>query len=467
VAAFAEDQWRALPSLTLNFGLRYDLQAITPPRITNPSPDLLKAGFRTSALPTDKRNFAPRIGLAWSPAQIDRLVVHAGYGIFYATTPSALTSRADFQNGITVQTRTFFGDDPETAALIPQYPNNFCGAPDSTGIPPSCAPPDRGASAPTLQMFSARYHQPYVLQGNLNVEIQGGSGFTFSMGYLISKGTRLQQIRDANLGGATPATILLADSGTMTSYEVYASQRPLSAFNRILLFHSDANSIYHGFILRLNESFSHRAHWLASYTFSKVIDDNPNVYALNPGAGNDGLVQYPGAPKLDRGLGNNDQRHRFTFGGVWDLSYADHLPRPLRSLFSGWELSGIVTAQSGQPYSGLLNFDLNHDGDFATDRAPGAGRNIFHVPASVSLNPRVTRSISLREHTRLEIMGEAFNALNHPNIVAANTNQYAVSTCGVLQQPCLVPQKQGLTAFGTPAASSGARVVQVAMRLVF
>jgi outer membrane receptor protein involved in Fe transport len=467
VAAFAEDEWRALPSLTLNLGLRYDLQAITPPPITNPSPDLLKAGFRTSALPTDTRNFAPRIGLAWSPAQSGHLVVHAGYGIFYAVTPSALTSRAHFQNGITVQTRTFFGDDPETAALIPRYPNNFCGAPNSAGIPPSCPPPGPGASTPTLQMFSARYRQPYVQQGDLSVELQGRTGFTFLMGYLISKGTRLQQIRDANLGGTRPATILLADSGAISSYEVYASQRPLPEFHRILLFNSDANSIYHGLTLRLNKRFSRRAQWLASYTFSKVIDDNPNVYALNPGAGNDGLVQYPGAPNLDRGLGNDDQRHRFTLGGVWDLSYADHLPRALKGLFSGWELSGTVIAQSGQPYSGLLNFDLNHDGDFATDRAPGAGRNTFHLPASVSLNPRVTRSIPLREHATLQIMGEAFNALNHPNIVAANTNQYAVSTCGVSQQPCLVPQKQGLTAFATPAASSGARVVQAAVKLVF
>jgi hypothetical protein len=167
-----EDTWRIRPTLTLNIGLRYDLQLIDKPPVRNPSLALLAAGLDTSVLPTDRHNFAPRIGIAWSPSPSSHLVLRGGYGIFYALTPSALTARAYFQNGITTQTRTFVGDSP-FASLIPIYPNNFCGPPDPSGLPPNCAPPDAGAGLPTLQLFSAHYRQPYVQQGSLGLEVRG------------------------------------------------------------------------------------------------------------------------------------------------------------------------------------------------------------------------------------------------------------------------------------------------------
>ncbi|MCI0724637.1 MAG: TonB-dependent receptor, partial [Acidobacteria bacterium] len=79
---FVEDEWRLQPNLTLTLGLRYDLQVSAKPLVKNPSPALAAAGIDTSALPTDKNNFAPRVGLAWSPLNSQRLVVRAGYGIF-------------------------------------------------------------------------------------------------------------------------------------------------------------------------------------------------------------------------------------------------------------------------------------------------------------------------------------------------------------------------------------------------
>jgi len=210
---------------------------------------------------------------------------------------------------------------------------------------------------------------------------------------------------------------------------------------------------------------------LASYTLSKVIDNNPNVYALNPGAGNPDLVQDPMAPGSDRGPGSDDQRHRFTLGSVWAPSYGNDLPRAAKAILKGWELSGILTAQSGQPYSGLINFDLNNDGDFATDRTPGLGRNTFYTPATVSLDPRLTRNISIREGVKLQIIWEAFNVLNHGNITGVNNLQYIVSgfssDCGIAGAPCLVPQDQGLSAFGTPTTSAGARVMQIAVKITF
>jgi hypothetical protein len=127
--------------------------------------------------------------------------------------------------------------------------------------------------------------------------------------------------------------------------------------------------------------------------------------------------------------------------------------------------------QSGQPYSGLINFDLNNDGDFATDRTPGLGRNTFYMPSTASLDPRVTRNISIKERAKLQIICEAFNVLNKANIAGVNNVQYSVSgyssDCGIAGSPCLVPQTQGLSAFGTPTASSGARVMQLAVKVIF
>jgi len=470
IAGFGEDQWRIRPNLTLNVGLRYDLQLMDKPPVRNPSPSLLAAGLNTSALPIDKRNIGPRLGISWSPTTGSPVVLRAGYGVFYALTPSAFTARAHFQNGISTQTRTFDGGSP-VAALIPIYPNTFCGPSDPSGLPPNCAPPGVGAGLPSLQLFSKHYREPYVQQGNLGVEVQANKDLSVSTNYIVSKGTHLQQIRDVNLGGTLPGTIAVANTTERFSYRAYQDARPISDFHRILVFNSDANSIYHGLTIQVNKRYGRNFQALASYTLSKVIDNNPNVYALNPGPGDGDLVQDPMAPRLDRGPGSNDQRHRFTVGAVWAPSYGSSLSKLARGILQGWELSGIFVVQSGQPYSGLINFDLNNDGDFATDRTPGLGRNTFYMPSTASLDPRVTRNISIKERAKLQIICEAFNVLNKANIAGVNNVQYSVSgyssDCGIAGSPCLVPQTQGLSAFGTPTASSGARVMQLAVKVIF
>jgi outer membrane receptor protein involved in Fe transport len=466
VAGFVEDQWRVRPSLTANIGIRYDLQLIDRPPVRNSSPALLAAGFDTSTLPIDTRDFAPRLGIAWSPSTSSHLVLRAGYGIFYALTPSALTARADFQNGITTQTRSFDGNFP-LSSLIPIYPNTFCGSLDPSGLPPNCAAPGTGAGSPTLQLFSSHYREPYVQQGNLGLEVQASKDLSVSANYIVSKGTHLQQIRDANLGSTVAATIAVAGTNTLLSYRAFQHPRPISGFDRILVFNSDANSIYHGLAIQVNKRYSGYFQALASYTLSKVIDNNPNVYAINPGRGEGDLVQDPMNPRSDRGPGSNDQRHRFTVGAVWAPSYANSLPKVARGILAGWELSGILVVQSGQPYSGLINSDLNNDGDFATDRTPGLGRDTFYMPPTVSMDPRLTRDIKIGERSKLQIIWEAFNVLNHANITGVNNFQYTVSACGIPPSPCLVPQNQGLSAFGTPTSSSGARVMQIAAKIMF
>ncbi len=468
-AGFVQDEWRIRESLTLNLGLRYDAQVMAKARVKNPSTALAAAGLDTSFVPQDNNNFAPRLGFAWSPPPSKRLVVRGGYGFFYARTIAGLAARAHFLNGLTVQTRTFVAGTP-SAALIPAYPNTFCGAPDPSGVPPSCSAPTAGTDI--IMPFDPGYTQPLVRQGSFGVEYQFQKDAALSVSYLAARGTHLQRYRDVNLGTpSTPTTIgVAATSGVMT-FPRFTLPRPIAGFDRILLFESNANSIYHGLALQLKKRFSQEFQFLAFYTFSKVIDDLPDPVPLNVPAGDSRLLSDGSNPRVDRAPSVSDQRHRLVLGGVWQLNYARGSPAPAKAILGGWELSGILTAQSGLPYSGLVNFDLNNDGNSATDRTPGLGRNTFYLPRTVSLDPRVTRNVHLTERARLQFIWEAFNVLNHANISGVRTTEFSRSTstavCGIAGTPCLVTQDIGATAFGTPTATSGPRIMQLALKLLF
>jgi len=110
------------------------------------------------------------------------------------------------------------------------------------------------------------------------------------------------------------------------------------------------------------------------------------------------------------------------------LNYANRLPKARKAILGGWELSGILAVQSGVPYSGLVNFDLNNDGNSQTDRTPGQPRNTFRQPTTVSIDPRVTRNVAIKEQLRLQFIGEAFNVFNRANVTDVRTIQYARSS---------------------------------------
>jgi hypothetical protein len=468
LAGFLLDEWRVRPHLTLNLGLRYDLQFSAQPPVSNPSPALAAAGIDTGSLRSDANNLAPRVGLAWAPLHNDRLVLRAGYGIFFSPTIALLVARAHFQNGMTVQPQTFQAGTAG-ASLIPAYPNTICGPPD---VPPSCSPPALGAANPIVTPFAAHHSEPYAQQGSLGLEVQLHPDFALMVSYVAARGSDLARTRDINLGTpTTPATIGIAGTSSVLTFQKFTLHRPIAGFDRILQFESNANSVYHGLIVQATKRFSRNFQFVGSYTFGKAIDDNPNQYVANPGATDALLISNPSAPKGDRGPGSNDQRHRFVLSGVWELNYANRMRGAAKTLLADWQFSGIFTAQSGQPYSGLVNFDLNNDGNALSDRTPGLGRNTFYAPATVSLDPRFTRNVQINERATLQIICEAFNVFNHGNVTAMRTTQFArnnsPTACGLAGTPCLVPQDSGLGAFGTPAATSGPRILQLAIKILF
>jgi Carboxypeptidase regulatory-like domain len=467
IAGFAQDEWRVWHNLTLNLGVRYDVESIAKPPLKNPSQALASAGLDTSLLRTDKNNIAPRIGFAWASRGSDRMLIRGGYGIFYAMTPSIVASRADYLNGITDQYRTLFGGR-SGAESIPLYPNTICGAPDPSGTPPSCSPPPVGATKPAIALFSPDHREGYTQQWSLGFEIRLAQDVALSVNYLGVKGTHLLRTRDVNL--ATPETkeeIGIAGTTTVLKFGEFTRARPIAGFDRVLLYESSANSNYQGLAVQLNKRLSHNFQLFGSYTWSKVIDDNPDQYAVQPGGADAQFLSDSSNPLADRSAGVNDQRHRLSLSGIWQLAYRNRLPRSARMVFSGWETSGILVAQTGQPYSGYVDFDLNNDGNAATDRTPGMGRNIFSLPGNVSFDARLARDVQLKEHIKLQLICEGFNVFNHTNVADVQRTQHSYSSdptaCGIARIPCLIP----VTDFGLPLAYLPARIMQLAVRLTF
>jgi hypothetical protein len=303
--------------------------------------------------------------------------------------------------------------------------------------------------------------------------------------YLGVKGTSLQRTRDIN----TPTTVNVVNipiAGTSPvqtlTFQQFSGARPITGFVRISQFESTANSTYHGGTLQVTKRMAQNYQLSAAYTYSKVIDDNPDATAVVPFGSDDAKMAYnPALPILDRAVGNNDQRHRLVISGIWQLNYGKDFNPVAKAILGGWELSAIFTAEQGLPYNGLVNFDLNGDGNNRNERTPGSGRNIFRHPKTVQLDPRVTKNIQITEQAKFQFILEAFNIFNRANIgptsaaaVGVNTTQFTRSTstaafptgCGAPTgplNPCLLPN----ALFGTPTAVRDPRIVQLAAKIIF
>jgi len=498
-SGFIQDEWRITPNFTLNPGLRYDYESLAQPPVSNPV--AAQAGILTNRINTDKNSFGPRLGFAWTPNHFNqRIVVRGGYGIYYGRTPSILVGTAHSNNGLQVETLTYKG-----TSIPVTYPNTVCGPPVAN---PSCPPPTPGPGVPTpppptIFVFNPNYVEPYTQQFSLGVEYQLAKDTALTVSYLGVHGVRLQRTRDVNLAGEVPATIGIAGTTAVLNYLRYPNPtgtpatcpaglfvipssstcRPNANFQRIEEVESNANSSYNGLIIQLNKRFGHNYQILGSCTYGKVIDDAPDATSVVPFSGGDDakMVSDPGNIRADRAAGINDQRHRFVLSGVWNLNYAQRFSGAAKQIFGGWELSGILTAQSGQPYSAMVNTDLNNDSNRSTDRTPGIGRDTFYLPRTVSLDPRITKNIQFTERLRLQLIGEAFNIFNHTNINGVSRTQYAVvpntinpvtllPLCASTVAQCLEPPKVANPKnfpFQFPTSDITPRIVQLAAKFIF
>ncbi|HXC71270.1 MAG TPA: TonB-dependent receptor [Pyrinomonadaceae bacterium] len=443
---FVQDDWRVNPKLTLNLGLRYDLQDLADPSVENATFQT-RTGLSTATPVRDRNNFGPRFGFSY--AFDEKTVMRGGYGIFFGRTPAIMLGTAHSQNGIQVTgVNLTCTTTPSNQCLT--YPNIFT------------APPGAGGVNPSLYLFAADYAQPYIQQARFGVERELLANTSLSVSYLYFRGVHISRTRDINLFAPVPTT-LTDPAGTTFTVLRHPLARPIAGFARINLFESTADSRYNALAMELKRRFTHGFQFIAAYTFSDTNDNRPDQTMVVVGADDAKGLQNNLDINSDWGRSDLDIRHRFVFSPVYEIGTVQTNNAFARQVLSNWTFSGIITLQSGFPYSATIGGDANRDGNPSTDRVPGTERNGFTTPNIYVFDTRVMKAFKFGENYSLSFLAEAFNLFNRSNIATVNTARYGIAgnSAVVLTNP------NPATPFGGPRTFLGERQIQLGVRFKF
>jgi outer membrane receptor protein involved in Fe transport len=447
-AFFVQDSWRATSRLSVNYGIRYDLFTYAGNNVRNPDQGLAALGLQTGVMPTDPRNVAGRLGLAYRLDAQGHFIIRAGAGTFYGPLPGLVNRTIQAQNGVQIKTFTL------TGAAIPSYPNVLSSAPAN------------GGAAPDIYVMQPGFKTARTHQWNFNLETQWGKDIAVTIGYLGVRGTDLTRVRDINLLPAVSNTAKYPNGTAAIFFRhpgVASPVRPNPNFGRISLVENGADSSYHGAFIQMVKRYANGFQLQGSYTFSKVIDTAPwnTSFIPNSASEDPNLVQDTLAPNADRAIGGANVTHRFVLSPVWDLPFGHGIAKPwVRSVVTGWQASSIVSLQSGTWFSATTNVDLNNDGNRYTDRSPGYGRNTIEGPGLATVDLRISKTFPLgREDWQLRLIGEAFNAFNRANFTTVQQTfaNYDTASRTFIPNP----------GFLQPTGTADPRILQIAARLSF
>jgi outer membrane receptor protein involved in Fe transport len=425
---FVQNGIRFTRSLTVNLGLRYDLQTFDVPDLVN-NPLYAPSG----KLPTDTNNFSPRVGFTYSVGDRHPMVVRGGFGRFYSQVPGIYASKVETGNGLG-QSRLFLDImKPADAAIFPQYPNALVNCPSGAT---TCMPTASVASHLTTEVsaFSPNFQTPYTEQASLTLEYGLAAKLTASASYLYVHGEHLIRSLDVNLPKPKIAEYPVYDDQSVFTAEYYSVasfadwqttrsvdcpyppclndvQRPDPRLGTINSFESEASSTYHGFTLMLKGQISKQLFVHVGYTFAKAIDNGPDALVVD----RPGNVQNAYATQLERGLSVTDQRNRFVASSVYEPQSFHYQQRFLNAVFNNWKVSSVFTAGSGRPINATMAGDGNRDDNAYNDRLPGAVRNAYIGPGYFTTDVRISKGFQLSERVRLTLLAESFNVTNRVN----------------------------------------------------
>lgn len=394
---FVQDEWRPTSHLTINAGLRYDAQFL---------PDPIK---------TDTNNFAPRIGVVYAPGD-RKTAIRAGFGIYFDRIPLRATSNALQRDGSKYKVAVLSFGQPGA----PDFPATLAAFPSNLLI--------------SITTIDPRVDSSYNEQMSLQVERQLTPSTSFSVGYLHTRGLHLILSRNVNVP-TVPASAGVPNLG-----------RPDSRFANVSRYESSGDSVYAGLVVSVNRRFQKWFGVRLSYTLSKALDDAGNAFFYTP--------QDNFNLRDDRGLGDNDQRHRLALSGMFEVprGAADSDNTSLRRVFAGFQLSYIFSYGSSLPFNIVTGADRNFDTN-VNDRPVGVARNSGKGFDFASLDLRLTRHFHLHEKMQLEMIVEGFNVLNRANLQLPN------NTFGSSATPS--------STFGQPTAAADPRQLQFGVRLSF
>jgi hypothetical protein len=361
LGVFMQDEWRVRPSLTINAGLRYDVQWLPDP------------------IATDTNNVAPRVGLAWAPGD-RKTVIRASYGVYYDRVPLRATSNALQRDGSKYRVAQFqFGQ-----AGAPAFPNV------ATSFP--------SGFLPSVTTIDPKIENAYTQQASLQIERELTASASLSVGYLHTRGLHLTLSRNVNVP-RFPVSAGVPNQG-----------RPNPDFGNISRYESSGDSYYNGLTVSLNRRFKRWAGARLSYTFSKTIDNTGNAFFFTP--------QDNFNLRDERGRSDNDQRHVLAVSGT--LSAPKTAGGALwRRAVAGFQLSSIFRYGSALPFNIVTGADRNNDTN-VNDRPAGVSRNAGEGFDFASLDLRLSRRIRFNERFGLEVIAEGFNMFNRANFQLPN-----------------------------------------------
>ncbi|MCM3879094.1 MAG: TonB-dependent receptor [Vicinamibacterales bacterium] len=359
VGFYAQDEWKVGPSVTVNAGLRYDLQLL-------------------ETINTDSNNVSPRLGFAWSPSALGRTVVRGSAGLFYDRVPLRAVANALLSAGNTTNL------DELRRISIGLSPTQD-GAPTFPAI--------LSAFVPTVALVNFTTMDPhmrngYSRQGSVEVERQLGQGTTLSVSYQYLRGANLIMSVNQNV----PSCVAVGSNNGCRPNPSYANNSQYSPA---------ASSTYQG----LHVSFVQRptgwGHYRVSYTLSKSMNNVGENFFSSP------IDPYD--ISKDWGRSDDDQRHRFIASGTVD--------------YRGFHLGSMLQAYSALPFnitSGVTTIQGTAgrpivDGEFIPRNA-GIASTFF------TLSARLSRAFSIGGSREIEGAVEAFNLTNRRNDLTRNGN---------------------------------------------
>ena len=492
---YFQDDWKIRSNLTINLGLRYDLE-------TNPicwgagfaCTNLLNPLTSTAFTPVqhvlgtnpNAHNFDPRIGIAWDPFSDHKTSVRAGFGIFH----EELAART-FLNA--------YSEDPPSNTVVLSGPGAIALFPNPAKCAPACTP-TYGA------VYGLNYGagvSPYVMQYNLTVQRDVWRGTVASLGYIGAEGVHLYNQQNYN----TPA-VVGGPSTCFSSPCTFTGAVPNTHFSGLDFTAPTSHSTYNGLVASLTRQVSHNLQGQVSYTYSRSIDNGSASSGLEQGSFE---VTDIYNPRYDRGPST------FNVGQALRVNSVYTLPFRGNRLVSGWQVSEILSAATGFPVNVLtgLTPQESNTGGLTGDRPnfsgaavchPGqivdkvnashttvqwfnpncyvlqpfgtlgnVGRNSLTGPGLLDLDFSVIKDTRITEKLNAEFRAEFFNILNHTNlgqpvgaIFAGARGSLANNDSG-----CALNPQVNCTAFisGTAGtitnASTTSRQIQFALKLIF
>ena len=369
---YVQDEWKVTPALTLNAGIRYDLQWL-------------------ESIAVDANNISPRLGVAWTPFESRRTVVRGSAGVFYDRVPLRALANALMSAGNTTNAaalRQFAVALSPTQAGAPVFPNILTEAVATTTLP-NLTTMDRD-----LQNANSR-------QASVEIEHQVGQQTTIALGYEYLRGNDLLMSVNQNV----PSCVASGNNNGC---------RPNPSFANNSQYSSVGESEYDGVHVSLTQRTQGWGHYRVSYTLSKAMNNAGEFFFSSP--------IDPTDLSKDWGRSDNDQRHRLVVNGSLSTSTA-----PAESVWEhlthGFQIGGMMQFYSAPPFnitSGVTTIQGTAgrpivDGEFIP-RNSGEGTAYF------SLGARISRVFRITERVQFEALVEGFNLTDRANVITRNTN---------------------------------------------